>query len=41
MIPHARAVDVGNAGQMVAGDDNDLFTESLADFLAGLSAEVA
>ncbi|WP_245607040.1 alpha/beta fold hydrolase [Pseudonocardia spinosispora] len=36
MIPHARSVDVGNAGHMVAGDDNDLFTGSLADFLAGL-----
>jgi pimeloyl-ACP methyl ester carboxylesterase len=33
MIPHARAVDVSDAGHMVAGDDNDLFTESLLSFL--------
>jgi pimeloyl-ACP methyl ester carboxylesterase len=33
LIPQARHVDVGAAGHMVAGDDNDVFTESLLDFL--------
>ncbi len=34
--PDARFVDVSDAGHMVAGDRNDLFTEAVADFLAGL-----
>jgi pimeloyl-ACP methyl ester carboxylesterase len=33
LIPGARYVDVKDAGHMVAGDDNDVFTENLADFL--------
>lgn len=33
LIPGARYVDVKDAGHMVAGDDNDVFTESLSDFL--------
>lgn len=33
LVPHARYVDVGGAGHMVAGDDNDVFTEHLLDFL--------
>jgi pimeloyl-ACP methyl ester carboxylesterase len=36
LIPHARTVDVGAAGHMVAGDDNDLFTASLEGFLASV-----
>jgi non-heme chloroperoxidase len=35
-IPAAHVVEVGAAGHMVAGDDNDLFTGALDDFLAGL-----
>jgi non-heme chloroperoxidase len=33
LIPHAESVDVRAAGHMVAGDDNDVFTASLEDFL--------
>jgi len=33
LIPHAESVDVGAAGHMVAGDDNDVFTVSLEAFL--------
>lgn len=33
LIPGARYVDVKDAGHMVAGDDNDVFTDNLADFL--------
>jgi len=33
LIPGARYVDVKDAGHMVAGDDNDVFTENLAGFL--------
>jgi pimeloyl-ACP methyl ester carboxylesterase len=33
LIPGARYVDVADAGHMVAGDDNDVFTENLTGFL--------
>jgi pimeloyl-ACP methyl ester carboxylesterase len=33
-IPGARGVDVAAAGHMVAGDDNDVFTKALEEFLA-------
>jgi pimeloyl-ACP methyl ester carboxylesterase len=33
LIPGARYVNVADAGHMVAGDDNDVFTENLTDFL--------
>jgi len=33
LAPHARAVDVSEAGHMVAGDRNDLFTQAVVDFL--------
>jgi pimeloyl-ACP methyl ester carboxylesterase len=33
MIPHAESVDVSGAGHMVAGDSNDLFNDSIIDFL--------
>jgi pimeloyl-ACP methyl ester carboxylesterase len=33
VLPHARTADVSDAGHMVAGDDNDVFTTRLADFL--------
>jgi pimeloyl-ACP methyl ester carboxylesterase len=32
-VPGAKFVDVPSAGHMVAGDSNDVFTESLIDFL--------
>ena len=31
--PHARFVDVADAGHMVAGDRNDVFTNAVVDFL--------
>lgn len=34
LIPGARAVDVGGAGHMVAGDQNDVFNEAILSFLA-------
>ena len=36
--PDARLVDVSDAGHMVAGDRNDVFTEAVAGFLAELPA---
>ncbi|BAH55424.1 alpha/beta fold hydrolase [Rhodococcus opacus] len=33
LIPHAHVVDVRDAGHMVAGDDNDIFTASLLGYL--------
>jgi non-heme chloroperoxidase len=34
LVPHARFVDVAEAGHMVAGDRNDAFTEAVRGFLA-------
>lgn len=36
LVPHAQYVDVKNAGHMIAGDKNDIFTKAVVDFLAGL-----
>jgi len=36
LVPHARFVDVSEAGHMVAGDRNDVFTAAVADFLSDL-----
>lgn len=33
LVPQTRVVDVREAGHMVAGDDNDVFTAGLVDFL--------
>ncbi len=33
LVPHARTVDVTGAGHMIAGDDNDAFTQAVLDFL--------
>jgi pimeloyl-ACP methyl ester carboxylesterase len=33
LVPHARVVDVSEAGHMVAGDKNDVFTAAILDFL--------
>jgi pimeloyl-ACP methyl ester carboxylesterase len=38
VLPHARTADVSDAGHMVAGDDNDVFTSRLADFLSDVTA---
>lgn len=37
LVPHARYADVSDAGHMVAGDRNDLFTDAVVDFLRNLS----
>jgi epoxide hydrolase-like predicted phosphatase len=33
IVPHARFVDVSDAGHMVAGDKNDAFTDALVEFV--------
>ena len=33
LVPHAHFVDVSDAGHMVAGDKNDVFTRAVLDFL--------
>lgn len=35
-VPHAKYVDVAEAGHMVAGDRNDVFSKAVLDFLAAL-----
>ena len=35
-VPHARFADVSGAGHMVAGDQNDAFSNAVLDFLRGL-----
>jgi pimeloyl-ACP methyl ester carboxylesterase len=35
-VPHAQVVEVGHAGHMVAGDDNDVFAARLEAFLSEL-----
>jgi pimeloyl-ACP methyl ester carboxylesterase len=37
LVPHARFVEVGGAGHMVAGDRNDLFNDAIVQFLGSLS----
>jgi pimeloyl-ACP methyl ester carboxylesterase len=34
--PHAKYADVSDAGHMVAGDKNDVFSKAVLDFLAGV-----
>ena len=41
LVPHARFVDVRDAGHMVAGDRNDRFTEAVVDFLRSVRSEGA
>jgi pimeloyl-ACP methyl ester carboxylesterase len=38
LIPHARHVDVAEAGHMVAGDRNDVFNDAILTFLAKVGA---
>jgi pimeloyl-ACP methyl ester carboxylesterase len=35
-VPHAQFVDVSGAGHMVAGDQNDIFSKAVIDFVAGV-----
>lgn len=35
LVPHAQYANVSSAGHMVAGDENDLFTQAVVEFLAG------
>jgi len=35
-VPHAQYADVTDAGHMVAGDQNDIFSKAVIDFLAGV-----
>ncbi len=41
LVPHARYVDVSGARHMVAGDENDGFSDAVLDFLAGLRGVTA
>jgi pimeloyl-ACP methyl ester carboxylesterase len=34
LVPHAKFVDVAEAGHMVAGDRNDAFTTGVVEFLS-------
>ncbi len=36
MVPHAQYVDIKDAGHMVAGDQNDIFSSAVLDFLCQL-----
>jgi pimeloyl-ACP methyl ester carboxylesterase len=36
LVPHSEFVDVSDAGHMVAGDKNDIFTEAILGFMAKL-----
>ncbi len=40
LIPQAEVVEVGGAGHMIAGDDNDIFTTRLEQFLTSVSADL-
>ncbi len=33
LLPTAKFIDVADAGHMVAGDKNDIFTDAVVDFL--------
>jgi pimeloyl-ACP methyl ester carboxylesterase len=40
LVPHAEVRDIADAHHMVAGDENDVFTETVLEFLSGLEAGV-
>ena len=40
LIPHTETTDIAEAHHMVAGDENDAFTETVLEFLQGLRSEV-
>ncbi|MEL6966837.1 MAG: alpha/beta hydrolase, partial [Pseudomonadota bacterium] len=33
LVPHAKTVDISDAGHMVAGDKNDAFAKAVIDFI--------
>ena len=35
-VPHAKYTDVSDAGHMVAGDNNEIFTQALIEFLEAM-----
>lgn len=37
LVPHSEFVDVSDAGHMVAGDKNDIFTEAILEFMSKLN----
>jgi pimeloyl-ACP methyl ester carboxylesterase len=37
IVPHSEFIDVANAGHMVAGDKNDIFTSAVLDFLTRMA----
>jgi pimeloyl-ACP methyl ester carboxylesterase len=39
LLPTAQFIDVADAGHMVAGDKNDIFTDAVVDFLGQTFAE--
>jgi pimeloyl-ACP methyl ester carboxylesterase len=41
LVPHARFADVSDAGHMVAGDRNDVFSDAVVAFLEDLPTELA
>ncbi len=36
IVPHAHYTNISNAGHMIAGDENDIFTDAVASFLTSL-----
>ncbi|WP_280235452.1 alpha/beta fold hydrolase [Nocardia cyriacigeorgica] len=36
LVPHAKMVEIGGAAHTAAGDDNDAFTDAVAEFILGL-----
>ena len=41
LLPTAQFIDVADAGHMVAGDKNDIFTDAVMNFLGKIFAEPA
>lgn len=37
LVPHAKLAEIGDAAHTAAGDDNDAFTNEVADFVAGIA----
>ena len=41
LVPHAEHVNIERAGHMVVGDRNDIFSESVIEFLSRQRADLA
>ena len=41
LLPTAKFIDVADAGHMVAGDKNDIFTDAVVDFLGQIFTDHA